>query len=112
MSRDPESGVSFVPKTLHKYLYANGDPVNLKDPSGKGAIGEFFFLLATNFRLQVTVVVSLALVGEATAGVFECLADELEHIKDMNEWSEQGIRGNPPPSKICGIPDDEPEDNE
>ena len=30
MSRDPEEGNPFDPKTLHKYLYAGGDPVNLK----------------------------------------------------------------------------------
>ena len=28
LSRDPEDGKSVDPKTLHKYLYAGGDPVN------------------------------------------------------------------------------------
>jgi len=37
-SRDPEDGYIGVPATLHKYLYANGDPVNLKDPTGQEAI--------------------------------------------------------------------------
>ncbi len=27
------------PKTLHKYLYAGGDPVNLKDPTGRDYVG-------------------------------------------------------------------------
>ena len=35
MSRDPENGKPFNPKTLHKYLYANGDPVNRLDRSGR-----------------------------------------------------------------------------
>jgi len=38
MSRDPENGIVTNPKTLHKYLYANGDPVNLKDPTGHEAM--------------------------------------------------------------------------
>jgi RHS repeat-associated protein len=35
LSRDPEDGYSKIPATLHKYLYAGGDPVNLKDPTGR-----------------------------------------------------------------------------
>ena len=34
MSRDPENGDKFDPKSLHKYLYADGDPVNGVDPTG------------------------------------------------------------------------------
>lgn len=39
MSRDPENpdmGRPNDPKTLHKYLYAGGDPMNYLDPSGRG----------------------------------------------------------------------------
>ena len=39
MSRDPEDGKAKDPKSLHKYLYAGGDPVNLMDPRGRGIIG-------------------------------------------------------------------------
>jgi hypothetical protein len=35
LSRDPEDGDLTNPKTLHKYLYANGDPINGIDPSGR-----------------------------------------------------------------------------
>jgi RHS repeat-associated protein len=35
MSRDPENGHPTKPASLHKYLYAHGDPVNAKDPSGR-----------------------------------------------------------------------------
>jgi RHS repeat-associated protein len=35
VSRDPANGVITNPATLHKYLYASGDPVNRADPSGK-----------------------------------------------------------------------------
>ena len=35
MSRDPNKGNRFDPRSLHKYLYAGGDPVNLLDPTGR-----------------------------------------------------------------------------
>jgi RHS repeat-associated protein len=38
LSRDPEDGDYSNPAILHKYLYAHGDPVNLKDPSGRSAL--------------------------------------------------------------------------
>jgi len=34
ISRDPVDGSLTNPSTLHKYLYANGDPINGSDPSG------------------------------------------------------------------------------
>jgi RHS repeat-associated protein len=39
MSRDPDDHSLFSPNDLHKYLYANGDPVNTVDPSGRGDYG-------------------------------------------------------------------------
>jgi RHS repeat-associated protein len=39
LSRDPEDGKPIDPKTLHKYLYADGDPINGIDPSGRDADG-------------------------------------------------------------------------
>jgi RHS repeat-associated protein len=43
MSRDPEDGNTADPNTLHKYLYANGDPVNMEDPTGHAAYIESIF---------------------------------------------------------------------
>ena len=54
LSQDPENGIVTDPKTLHKYIYAGGDPVNFADPSGKaqaaagtmgGAAGEYAGLI-------------------------------------------------------------------
>ena len=45
-SRDPEDGKAKIPATLHKYLYANGDPVNAKDPTGREALTEAAFEIA------------------------------------------------------------------
>ncbi len=35
LSHDPEDGNANDPASLHKYLYANGDPVNGFDPRGR-----------------------------------------------------------------------------
>jgi RHS repeat-associated protein len=38
LSRDPLEGSANDPASLHKYLYVGGDPVNLKDPTGRGVL--------------------------------------------------------------------------
>jgi RHS repeat-associated protein len=40
MSRDPQDNSLRTPNDLHKYLYANGDPVNGWDPTGRGDLVE------------------------------------------------------------------------
>jgi RHS repeat-associated protein len=44
-SRDPVAGKPVDPKSLHKYLYANGDPANGLDPTGKDAYDEYGFVI-------------------------------------------------------------------
>ena len=39
LTRDPAAGKRIDPITLHKYLYANADPVNKSDPSGRSGTG-------------------------------------------------------------------------
>jgi len=46
MSRDPEDGYAKDPASLHKYLYAKGDPLNRFDPSGRAATMQFLFTTA------------------------------------------------------------------
>jgi RHS repeat-associated protein len=41
MSRDPLDGQAKDPASLHKYLYANGDPINGIDPMGREDMVEF-----------------------------------------------------------------------
>jgi RHS repeat-associated protein len=50
LSRDPEAGNAFDPKTLHKYLYAGGDPVNAVDPTGRAALFQTANLLEASFN--------------------------------------------------------------
>jgi RHS repeat-associated protein len=47
---DHELGRIFSPSTLHKYLYAAGNPVNRVDPTGKDDIEEYVFELAEQFH--------------------------------------------------------------
>jgi RHS repeat-associated protein len=44
MSRDLLGGKTFAPKSLHKYLYASGDPVNRIDPRGREDLLEYAFM--------------------------------------------------------------------
>ena len=76
LSRDPKDGYINVPKTLHKYLYADGDPVNMKDPTGKGAL--FEAALVTAFVIQETAPTILAAaIGICTALEYEDLLEDL-----------------------------------
>jgi RHS repeat-associated protein len=40
LSRDPKEGNPSDPKSLHKYLYAGGNPVSALDPTGRASILE------------------------------------------------------------------------
>jgi RHS repeat-associated protein len=61
LSRDPEVGTPRDPPSLHKYSYADGDPVNLLDPTGHDA-GVEIALIWTTIR-TVTVPAVSAIVG-------------------------------------------------
>ncbi len=43
LSCDPEDGTPYGPKSLHKYLYAGGDPTNGIDPTGRAEYIESVF---------------------------------------------------------------------
>jgi hypothetical protein len=50
LSRDPLDGNAKDPASLHKYLYANGDPVNGIDPMGRETM--FQYAAFTRSRAQ------------------------------------------------------------
>ena len=108
LSRDPEDpdmGRPNDPKTLHKYLYAGGDPVNGLDPSGRGMleVGSLDALIAepavpaltaltihgaawaaTAVEVAAEITADLAIeAAEAAAGEFAAAADEL--VTTVNE---------------------------
>ncbi len=45
VSTDPQTAVLTDPSTLHRYLYANADPVNRIDPTGRASIIEYTLLI-------------------------------------------------------------------
>src|SRR5262249_31950337 len=46
ITTDPVLGNIFDPVSLHRYLYANANPVNNRDPSGRSWIGVVIFIIA------------------------------------------------------------------
>jgi RHS repeat-associated protein len=60
LGRDPEDGKASDPSTLHKYLYAGGDPVNRIDSLGREAMLEVGSLDAIIGSTPVPVLVELA----------------------------------------------------
>ena len=54
LSRDPEDGKAKIPASLHKYLYAGGDPVNARDPRGREDLIEYA-AVAVHSALEATI---------------------------------------------------------
>jgi len=59
LSRDPEGGKPIDPKTLHKYLYADGEPVNGIDPTGRDDAADYTSIIGnedwkTQLELRAT----------------------------------------------------------
>lgn len=83
MSRDPNEGNIKVPATLHKYLYAGGDPVNRIDPRGRD-FNEYAMNLANSWKAQ------LELRADAYALKVLYCAEAL-----VVYWAENGLLGSP-----------------
>lgn len=85
MSRDPEDGKKKIPATLHKYLYANGDPINGIDPTGRAiidyALGEA--------AVYTPVAVGMSALAVKLGWCFSAIADTIQMIlnHDLNPWS-------------------------
>ena len=74
MSRDPLNGASFDPKSLHKYQYAEGDPVNATDPSGQEAL--IVYAAFTRNRAQAATVFGFKL-KQCLAAAFLGISDDI-----------------------------------
>jgi len=86
MGRDPQSGSSLDPRTLHKYLYAHGDPVNAWDPTGQDDNSttaersgfEYALILVT---ITYTAEKVLPVVGYAISSTIECIN---QYLRDLD----------------------------
>jgi len=72
MSRDPNAGNITIPASLHKYLYAGGDPVDGRDPSGRDSLIESSLDLA-EWAHETTV----DLLAEEVDNVLVCTAFDI-----------------------------------
>jgi RHS repeat-associated protein len=64
LTRDPGAGKTIDPKTLHRYLYANGDPINGVDPQGRNAIVEVAMWTVMIVELTCTVISLMVILWE------------------------------------------------
>ena len=79
LSRDPEGGNALDPKTLHKYLYAGGDPVNGIDPTGR-FLTEYAAMVRRSERATLVFTARLALaLGGCIGGIALIVDGILEH---------------------------------
>jgi RHS repeat-associated protein len=104
LSRDPEAGKPIDPKTLHKYLYAGGDPVNAKDPSGRDAGVETALILTTIVTRTIPAVVQFACALEIIYGFEAELVNYVTH--DLAGWVSKDPLPPPPHllNLICAYP--------
>jgi RHS repeat-associated protein len=85
MSRDPEDGKTTDPATLHKYLYADGDPVNMRDPMGHEALFENALIQGGSKLGVMDYILSKA--GLVVAGCFYGVARAIYAIAhDQSFW--------------------------
>jgi RHS repeat-associated protein len=67
MTRDPLAGKPLVPTSLHRYAYANQDPVNSMDPSGRESILELTITQAIDMLVNAAGELPQAVASKCTA---------------------------------------------
>ena len=89
LSRDPANGRLTEPATLHKYMYASGDPVNAIDPTGRqtAVLGS----PAIDYGVIVIQVLQATAGVVATAIAIECEYQFL--ASETNAWVSLGLDG-------------------
>jgi len=104
LSRDPLDGDPMDPKGLHKYLYANGDPVDSIDPTGQGAIGEFIVNVWRNSITQTVVYAARLICWEvkwiswSIIGISHALGKPVTPFPWWMTWGCTAISGFGPPA--------------
>lgn len=92
VNRDPSNGIVTDPKTLHKYLYADGDPINTEDPSGRAGTavaprpytpGAVEYALVIGL-ISLEAAKSVSLVGDAVKCIYHTISDALGIVATLN----------------------------
>jgi RHS repeat-associated protein len=95
MSRDPNepklhdaNGKPIDPRKLHKYLYADGDPVNLEDPTGKAGFFEWARVLTLSVLMSAGVMEESELphVELEMEAVYESIEEVIENFPKDPKW--------------------------
>jgi len=116
MSRDPNEGKAKVPATLHKYLYAFGDPVNRIDPRGREALVEYkvtmicggtLYCGATITWTGIKIAAAWALIGTELGEVFDFSTNPEAPPPPVHDPSKEPGGGENPPEQppISGPPE-------
>jgi RHS repeat-associated protein len=92
LSHDPFKGDPFKPETLHRYLYASANPVNLVDPSGQFSMPE----------LAVTLAVA-GIVGELSSAVWAPFSHMVGGSRGQIEWSGDYMIGTASTSSVIPV---------
>ncbi len=83
ISTDPFEGLPGDPRTLHRYMYAADDPVNMADPTG-----EMFSLGSVSISLSISGILSALSIGFKIGNAIATGVDLFDQIKDIIEdWS-------------------------
>jgi len=118
LSRDPQDGNPRDPVTLHKYLYAGGDPINWFDPTGREADEEYGLTSGISTLNNVLVeggskvsqtekaVNALAQLGCDIATSYSLSADTLNAVLWVFGYGDLAKKAIPPPPSpvqaLCG----------
>jgi RHS repeat-associated protein len=74
LSRDPEDGNPTDPASLHKYLYANGDPINGIDPMGRETMLEYL----RSIRRPIIYAIVGGLVARPLANILGWISEKID----------------------------------
>lgn len=90
---DPRAHRLVDPKELHKYLYADGDPVNGVDPTGKGMFEGYLI----EIKEKAAGTLAMELTEISLQKIFDCVARELlfSRVMDFNSALDFCIETNP-----------------
>jgi len=77
MSRDPYDGNKIIPNSLHKYLYAAGDPVNRIDPRGRADL--FGYVIRTNAAIPEAKLIDIyGCIANASLTAVDLMLDQID----------------------------------